>query len=558
MSKCVVVASGYFNPLHYGHVSYLQRAREAGTSLIVIVNNDRQAMQKLGSVEAFQAKGIPARDRVRLVRSLACVDAAIEAVDEDESVAQTIRMLHPDVFANGGKQHATPKEVEACQELGIRMIDGLGIEMLLLQPFTQHYDWGKPKPSSVVAALGGKHMPTTPTMGFKPYAELWMGDHPSGPSRARMPGDSVGSCLMSTLKSSPCLLGKKLAEEAQLPFLLKVLSIEKALSIQAHPDRALAAKLHAERPDVYKDPNHKPEIAIALTDFEALCGFRMIPDILELVDAVPELASIVGPEATELLRAAVVSGDEDDASAALKQAYCVVMRSNEEVVSSHLRALVGRASAPPPSEGHKDIVAKAFMLVRRLFEQFGADIGIFSVFFLNFAEMKVGECLYMPQNTPHAYLSGDIVECMACSDNVVRGGLTLKYKDLDVLCDMLVYKGAPPPTIAPDVLEPGMKLYAHKELDEFQVTHLKLTAGSSRRYCFSGQGPALGFAFKGHGNLRVSGENTRLESGVVFLLAAGVDADISAEEELDIFVASCPPHYFHTHTTEVLRRSATK
>lgn len=80
-------------------------------------------------------------------------------------------------------------------------------------------------------------------------------------------------------------------------------------------------------PPCYEDPNHKPEIAIALTDFEALCGFRMIPDILELVDAVPELASIVGPEATELLRAAVVSGDEDDTSAALKQAGTVPVLS---------------------------------------------------------------------------------------------------------------------------------------------------------------------------------------------------------------------------------------
>ena len=54
----------------------------------------------------------------------------------------------------------------------------------------------------------------------------------------------------------------------------KVLSVGKALSIQAHPDIALAKKLHAERPDVYKDPNHKPEMAIALTKFEGLCGFR--------------------------------------------------------------------------------------------------------------------------------------------------------------------------------------------------------------------------------------------------------------------------------------------
>merc|ERR1719277_1427799 len=121
------------------------------------------------------------------------------------------------------------------------------------------------------------------------------------------------------------------------------------------------------------------------------------------------------------------------------------------------------------------------MLVNRLHTQFGHDIGIFSVFFLNFVEMRVGECLYMPQNTPHAYLSGDIVECMACSDNVVRGGLTPKYKDLDVLCDMLVYKGGAPPMIIPEKVEDGRLLYRHQDLDEFQVTHISLSAGKSRR-----------------------------------------------------------------------------
>merc|ERR1719476_872345 len=99
------------------------------------------------------------------------------------------------------------------------------------------------------------------------------------------------------------------------------------------------------------------------------------------------------------------------------------------------------------------------MLVSRLHQQFGGDIGIFSVFFLNFVEMQIGNCLYMPQNTPHAYLSGDIVECMACSDNVVRGGLTPKYKDIEVLCEMLKYEGGSPPCIQPEVVELGT-LYA--------------------------------------------------------------------------------------------------
>ncbi|CAK9017099.1 unnamed protein product [Durusdinium trenchii] len=95
MSQKVVVASGYFDPLHYGHIEYLERSRDLGDKLLVIVNNDIQAADKKG--QPF----MPARERVKLVRSLACVDAAIEAIDKDQTVRRTLRILHPDVFTNG-------------------------------------------------------------------------------------------------------------------------------------------------------------------------------------------------------------------------------------------------------------------------------------------------------------------------------------------------------------------------------------------------------------------------------------------------------------------------
>lgn len=551
MSKSVVVASGYFSPLHYGHVSYLQKAKDNGSHLIVIVNNDRQTARKAESQPGIM--GMPARDRVRLVRSLACVDAAIEAVDDDESVALTLRMLHPDFFANGGQSRANPKEAEVCRELGIQMIDGLGTELLLLKGFTQHYDWGKPKKKSAVALLSGDISPkageesptgaSTRQRDSRPFAELWMGDHPAGPSEVKTPGGAHSGCLISHLKRSPSVLGEKLAQEGTLPFLMKVLSIEKALSIQAHPDRELAARLHRERPDVYKDANHKPEIAIALTDFEALCGFRPVGELLGLVDAVSELAEVVGAEAVKALRDAAASESSGEEQAALKLAYSAMMRRREVVIERLLMSLV-RRSERAQGEAVPENLAKIYKLVRRLHGQFGNDIGVFSVFFLNYVEMTVGDCLYMPQNTPHAYLSGDIVECMACSDNVVRGGLTPKYKDLEVLCEMLVYRGGLPPSIKPVECDEGALLYTHEELNEFQVTHIKLTKGKTRRFCFSGQGPSLGFAWKGDGVLKISDEKTKLSSGVVFLLAAGKDCDITCDEDLDLFVACCPPHYF--------------
>ena len=121
MHKKVVVASGYFDPLHYGHVEYLQQAKSLGSTLVVIVNNDRQAAQKKG--QPF----MQASERVKLVRSLACVDVALEACDDDRSVKKTLRLLHPDVFTNGGDQNNDSiPEAELCRELGIELVDGLG------------------------------------------------------------------------------------------------------------------------------------------------------------------------------------------------------------------------------------------------------------------------------------------------------------------------------------------------------------------------------------------------------------------------------------------------
>mmetsp|Transcript_67647 Transcript_67647/g.188764 ORF Transcript_67647/g.188764 Transcript_67647/m.188764 type:complete len:570 (+) Transcript_67647:77-1786(+) len=568
MSKRVVVASGYFNPLHYGHVTFLQKAKEIGSSLIVVVNNDRQAALALGQESSFTHHGMPARDRVRLVRSLACVDAAVEAVDSDLSVCNTLRLLHPDVFANGGNQIASEEETAVCKELGIEIVEGLGIEMLQLKPFTQHYDWGKPQRSSCVAALAGEtklQFPVSPSGGGKPYAELWMGDHPSGMNGVKTPkGDES---LRVTLIKAPSVLGPKLAGGGQLPFLLKVLSIQKALSIQAHPDRELAKRLHQERPDVYKDANHKPEIAIALTDFEALCGFRPVSELVGLLNAVPELSSMIGGEAAEMLSNA--NGDPRAESIALKQAYSSMMHRSDDVARDHVEALIKRAAAavsadpleraetlqPPlcpdgPLPRTRTQTAPHAMpsdlaeLAIRLHGQFGNDIGIFSIFFMNYVRMHAGECLYMAQNVPHAYLSGDIVECMACSDNVVRGGLTPKYKDVEILCEMLRYEGGKPPCIKPVEVGPGSLLYEDPDIREFQVTHITFSPGRRSRLCFSCQGPSLAFAWSGEGSVTVSGETKALTSGVVFLLGAGVDADFHADTELDVFVACCPPRYF--------------
>ena len=141
------------------------------------------------------------------------------------------------------------------------------------------------------------------------------GTHPVGPATLQGSGTTVQQWLTENAAARGAL------PSPELPFLFKVphcsdvaaliapitlttlhrvqvLSVGKALSVQAHPDKALAVKLHASRPDLYKDDNHKPEMAVALTRFEAMCGFRAPAEIAAHLSSVPELKGLVGDART--------------------------------------------------------------------------------------------------------------------------------------------------------------------------------------------------------------------------------------------------------------------
>jgi mannose-6-phosphate isomerase len=122
-----------------------------------------------------------------------------------------------------------------------------------LQCKTQSYDWGKLGNVSKVASYAKAS--GTSVDDTVPYAELWMGTHPNAPSIVLENGTTLETLIKENVKLST----KEVYEQykGDLPFLFKILSIRKALSIQAHPDKTLGAKLFAEFPENYKDPNHK-------------------------------------------------------------------------------------------------------------------------------------------------------------------------------------------------------------------------------------------------------------------------------------------------------------
>lgn len=116
-----VCVSGYFDPLHVGHIEYMRRAKLKGDMLVVIVNNDKQAELKKG--RAF----MPVQERAQILQSLRLVDQVYVSFDEDRTVCKTLEMVHPDVFCNGGDQNNDSiPEAEICKKLGIELVDGLG------------------------------------------------------------------------------------------------------------------------------------------------------------------------------------------------------------------------------------------------------------------------------------------------------------------------------------------------------------------------------------------------------------------------------------------------
>lgn len=118
----------------------------------------------------------------------------------------------------------------------------------------KNYDWGKLGSESEVVKLAQLNDETFVLDEEKPFSELWMGDHISGQSRVKATGEFLGDFIQKDRQGN-------IGGQPKLSFLFKVLSIRKALSIQVHPNKAQAEKLHAQHPDIYKDPNHKPEVS---------------------------------------------------------------------------------------------------------------------------------------------------------------------------------------------------------------------------------------------------------------------------------------------------------
>lgn len=465
------------------------------------------------------------------------------------------------------------------------------VPLIRLQCGVNTYDWGKKGSDSAAARFAT----ATPASDFsvqedQPYAEvclywpfttqtpscntntlvvpspqLWMGTHPSNPSKDL----TTGRTLLDLVQDNEALLSHSTVARYgnKLPFLLKILSIARALSIQAHPNKKLAEQLHARDPKNYPDDNHKPEMAIALTNFEGLCGFRPPSEIVHFLDTVKPLRHFVGNETAESFTSTIQSheGDESDKAkeqnkAALQKLFGALMSKPQSELETATKALLDEATADTdsfadggagPNSG-RDLAE----LIKRLHNQFGADYGLFVLFLCNLVKMAPGEALFLRADDIHAYISGDIVECMAASDNVVRAGFTPKFKDVDTLVSMLTYNYAP---IDEQKMAPIEYAYAtlnrhayssgsevmlyDPPIEEFSVVRSVLRREGAKATFDPLDGPSIIICTGGKGKISVGPTVEDIKEGYVFFVGSTAEVSLESagegDEEFVTFKAFC-------------------
>lgn len=287
--------------------------------------------------------------------------------------------------------------------------------MRKLDPVVREYHWGS---RTALAEMRGEPAPSP-----APQAELWVGAHPDDPSRLQ----GCGVPLDRYLAANPAgLLGPaSLAEFGpRLPFLLKVLAVDAPLSLQVHPDRERAVVGFAEHG--YRDDRPKPEVLVALTEFETMSGFRAPAEAVALLDAldVPGLAP---------LRAALAAGEVGDA-----------LRWALTGVDAELVAEVAAAAARVPGLAHVAALAGVYP----------ADPGVVAALLLNAVRLRPGQAVYVAPGVPHAHLRGVGVELMVNSDNVLRAGLTTKPVDVPAVLSLVDTRTGPAHVLDGDVEGP--------------------------------------------------------------------------------------------------------
>jgi mannose-6-phosphate isomerase len=324
----------------------------------------------------------------------------------------------------------------------------------------QNYPWGST--SDIPKLL------EFPNPDQKPVAELWLGAHPKAPSSVLR--DQGEQSLLDLIEAEPdTILGEDTVERfgPRLPFLLKVLAAEKALALQVHPtgdqakdgfarEDALGIRLGAPNRN-YLDRNHKPELICALEPFDCLVGFRRIAEIAAELKSLHFIT--IGEAVERFARSQSIDG--------LRRLFESIMLMESKRQKRFVQEVVEKATA---SKGVR------YRWIVELNQQYPGDIGVVSPLFLSLMQLSPGQAVYLVPGTVHAYLRGVAIELMSNSDNVVRGGLSVRHVDIPEFIKILRYNKNPIEPLKPRELTGGAEVYEIPASD-FRLYRIRLGRG---------------------------------------------------------------------------------
>lgn len=410
--------------------------------------------------------------------------------------------------------------------------------MKRLQGSVRTYAWGSP--SAIPSFFG------YPSTG-DPIAEVWFGAHPDGSAfivddtnsplfdytnSEYSPATSIES-LRDYIKRDPQgTLGESVAERYNncLPYLLKLIAPHEPLSLQVHPTLEQAQEGYAREDTLgidrlsptrnYRDRNHKPELAYALTPFNALAGFRAPRRVHEVIKGLST------PLARQL-DALVLGGGVDTA---FRYLLSEETRPSPEEITQTVAACAARTPATSPSP-------RADAIVCRLAQRYPDDPGVIASLLLNPVTLRVGETLYIPAGTVHAYLSGEAVEIMAASDNVLRAGLTEKHIDAPEVLRVVNSQAAPPIRIAPERMSDILSTF-YVPVDDFELSVLRLKDASYRESIRT-RGPRTLVCIDGAAQVWAGGSKAVLNKGQALFIPEE-DGELSVRGFGRLILASVP------------------
>jgi mannose-6-phosphate isomerase len=308
------------------------------------------------------------------------------------------------------------------------------------------------------------------------------------------------------------LLGAPVRERFgdRLPFLMKVLAAEQPLSLQAHPTteqarvgfaaEEAAGVPHDDATRTFKDPFHKPELLMALTTFEALCGFRPVEESLHC------LAKLQVP----VLKPTIAALARGGLRAAIPQLLALSGKRRTVLVEAVAEAAAGFVAAHDPE------FINTYRWAATLAQTYPGDPGVVISLMCNHLKLAPGEAVFLPAGNLHAYLSGAGIEVMASSDNVLRGGLTHKHVDLAALIEVLDFTDGRVPILHP-VLGPGGLRYP-VPVQDFELTRCQLDGQSGS---LATRGPQVLLCTEGTAVLTSADGELVLEKGSSAFVPAG-------------------------------------